>query len=295
MRNKVFIVFLLSFISFALIECQYQTKYSQKCSSGNRAWCCRNRRHWRCITRTPTVRRPGWRERSSKNRNFNHEKYPYTNFGARGVVDRNYNEHLSPNHQLVKKLNKLPSTWVNPRRNSTQRKFDYGFHQYNRNSPTELRGKYVTRKTPVVYFNRKSKIQRTSSTTRRPLIRKNFRKFYQQQTFYTKVPASKFSNHNRYVTDEQDLSYATQPTTRVSVTRKPFNKYRYSYPQTRLSYQDHRGYQRRNQNVTRTNTNLRFDRKTGIALGKSSTFVNNRQRYYPARNTTYSRYSRYND
>lgn len=287
MRHKFLKLFLLSSIFITLIQCQYNNRNSNfhknnnqdknvtNPSRNNRRYqnfryvfkCFDNSRHWRCKTRTPPVQRPGCKR--FNNKNFNEKRYPYTKFGSTGIR-RTYNEKINPNRRLVQRLEKLPASWINRRNTTKKRIFSHGFQQYNRHQTMKLRGNYVTRVPYAVYKNSLKNSMRKRNTvvttSKRPHTWNNFKKIHYHKTHnrnkIQRVPVSRLSNlkHQTYKKHEEgDLMFATK-----AYKSKPFNSPRQS-------------------------SNLRFDKKTGIALGKSKyQNLSLNQKYYITRNSTRS-------
>lgn len=312
MKNKILTISVAIVVILTLVECQYyrNPQLNRNKTIFRRVPNCTIVRNWRCVARTPALHRPGWKP--PPNQNFNHKKYPYTHFGSSGIR-RNYRERLNGNHQLVQRLNKLPSKW--PARNSThmRRKFHYGFQQYNRNSThiSRFQEKAVTKKTPVVYWNKHAMNRRVQShtTTSRPYTWYNARKTYYQKVPFTKIPA-------RYMThatvkknrdsedDEQDLMFATKAPINTVKTITPMRKYNYVRPvrpiRPNIDTKYHSSGSHNQQTATGINRNpqqsshLRFDKRTGIALGRKSNYhpsVHNQQQHnYAARNSTANRW-----
>lgn len=279
MRNKVFKILLAILICVTLIECQYYRSSHYQSRYPTRHLNCTNSRHWRCIARTPILHRPS--RLSQPNKSFNHNRYPYTNFGNKGIR-RTYREKLNPNHQLVQKLNKLPSKWT--AWNSTRKRtYNYGFHQY-RQQP--LHGRYVTRKPSVVYWNRNKATRRPQVyTTKHPYVWRVSKKHYNDHPLaYTKVPAYlltqlRAKKNRNDAAGEHDLMLVTNPsrTTRsyrryvpsVKYVKRPTimkTKYYSNYKGNHLISKPKQAFG----DVKVSSNVLRFDKKTGIALGRQS-------------------------
>lgn len=285
MRGYQKFIFLIASVFLSLsVDCQI---YHQNQNGNN----------WRFITRTPPVQRPVYQRNS--NQQFIRQTH-ITN------PTQKPNQFFMPssNQQLVKALNKIPASWMSGRANKATTT-NHRYYYQKQATTTRRYGKFK----PVVYWNKDSKKGNPHYLPiHNPTTKRNSRVIYFHQNNKKNIvhPKSSFQmkSQPRLIDAEQDLSFATRKSISkkvMSTTRKwktiknhgVTKNYNFQFKTKKPTYvyavYPHQRYDLAKKNrVQKSNSELYFDRKTGIAINRGAQtrkvfYRQTTRRYVPSR------------